>query len=176
MRRSNTVDLINVEAAMRLRCEALKLPASATDPLSGKIDVPIQCENARKRRHQEKEGESSKKMATDATGQEQICQDPKTGKGKSGNGLRAKNETTFRKVNTPEDQNYLSDVVTNELTLPGKIFRVKSGRTFVKSVLHECIRVSINFPEANMVKVGITGRSGHVETARKHIASWICQV
>jgi hypothetical protein len=71
---------------MRLRCEALKLPAS------GKIDVPIQCENARKRHHQEEEGESSKKMATDATGQEHIAEDPIPGKGKGkvGNGLKAK--------------------------------------------------------------------------------------
>ncbi len=50
---SHTVDLIDVEEATRLHREALK--QSATDPLSGKIDVSIlttgQSENKRKRRH-----------------------------------------------------------------------------------------------------------------------------
>lgn len=53
MRFSHTVDLIDVEEATRLHREALK--QSATDPLSGKIDVSIlttgQSENTRKRRH-----------------------------------------------------------------------------------------------------------------------------
>ena len=52
LRFSNTVDLVDVEEASRLHREALK--QSATDPLSGKIDVSIlttgQSEGSRKRR------------------------------------------------------------------------------------------------------------------------------
>ncbi len=52
MRFSNTVDVVDVEEATRLQREALK--QSATDPLSGKIDVSIlttgQSEGTRKRR------------------------------------------------------------------------------------------------------------------------------
>ena len=52
LRFSHTVDLLDVEEASRLQREALK--QSATDPLSGKIDVSIlttgQSEGSRKRR------------------------------------------------------------------------------------------------------------------------------
>jgi len=54
-------------------------------------------DNSRKRHHQEEEGDSSKKLATDATGQDHIAQGPKTGKGKAGRGLKAKNAETFGK-------------------------------------------------------------------------------
>merc|ERR1719381_34133 len=58
LRFSNTVDLVDVEEASRLHREALK--QSATDPLSGKIDVSIlttgQSEGSRKRRQMVKEG------------------------------------------------------------------------------------------------------------------------
>ena len=53
-RLSNTVDLIDVEEADRLHKEALK--QSATDPMSGKIDVSTiytgQSEGSRKRREE----------------------------------------------------------------------------------------------------------------------------
>lgn len=56
LRFSHTVDLVDVEEASRLHREALK--QSATDPLSGKIDVSIlttgQSEGTRKRRQQVK--------------------------------------------------------------------------------------------------------------------------
>lgn len=56
LRLSNTVDLVDVEEASRLHREALK--QSATDPLSGLIDVSIlttgQSEGSRKRRAQVK--------------------------------------------------------------------------------------------------------------------------
>ncbi len=95
MESSNTVDLdkIDAEEAMRRHC--------ATDLLSCKIDVSSKTthvsDNSRKRRHQEEEGDSSKKLATDATGQDHIAQGPKTGKGKAGRGLKAKNAETFGK-------------------------------------------------------------------------------
>merc|ERR1712079_15260 len=58
LRFSQTVDLQDVEEASRLHREALK--QSATDPLSGKIDVSIlttgQSEGSRKRRQMVKEG------------------------------------------------------------------------------------------------------------------------
>lgn len=58
LRFSHTVDLIDVEEASRLHREALK--QSATDPLSGKIDVSIlttgQSEGSRKRRQMVKNG------------------------------------------------------------------------------------------------------------------------
>merc|ERR1712029_104959 len=54
LRFSHTVDVVDVEEATRLQREALK--QSATDPLSGKIDVSIlttgQSEGSRKRRQQ----------------------------------------------------------------------------------------------------------------------------
>jgi hypothetical protein len=95
MKSSNTVDLDKIDA------EEATCHHCATDLLSGKNDVSSETtgmsDNSRKQRHQEEESDSSKKLATDATGQDHIAQGPKTGKGKAGHGLKAKNAKTFGK-------------------------------------------------------------------------------
>jgi hypothetical protein len=60
--------------------------------------------------------------------------------------------------------------------LPVKIFKTTSGQKLIKSITDECVRVSINFPEANKVKVSITSHYGNVKKAKENIASWISQV
>ncbi len=107
--------------------------------------------------------------------QEHFPDGPFNGKGKVDNGLKAKNQT-FVRAKIPRDKNDLSDVNTNDLMLLGKIFITASSQKLVKSVIDVCIRVSINFPEANKVKGSITGHNRNVEKAKEHTASWISQV
>jgi hypothetical protein len=73
--------------------------------------------------------------------------------------LHAKNDKTFGTADIPKDRNDLSEVVTDELMLPGKILETVSGRKVIKLVFYDCIRVSIKFPKAN--KVTISGQKKH---------------
>jgi hypothetical protein len=168
MRSSNTVDLIDAEEATRRHC--------ATDLLSGKIDVSSVTtglsDNSRKRCHQEEDGETSKKSTL--LEQDHIADGPKTGKEKAGGRLHVKNDKTFGTANIPKDKNDLSEVVTDELMLPGKILETVSGRKVIKSVFNDCIRVSIKFPKAN--KVTISGQKKHVEQAMNCFASCVIKV
>jgi hypothetical protein len=106
--------------------------------------------------------------------QEHFPDGPLNGKGKDDNGLKAKNKI-FVRAKIQRNKNDQSDV-TDNLMLLGKIFITASSQTLVKSVIDVCIRVSINFPEANKVMVSITGHNGNVKKAKEHIASWISQV
>ncbi len=83
--------------------------------------------------------------------QEHFPDGPFNGKGKVDNGLKAKNQI-FVRAKILRDKKDQSDIDTDDLTLPGKIFKTTSGQKLIKSVIYECIRVSINFPEANKVK------------------------
>ncbi len=51
--------------------------------------------------------------------------------------LHAKNDKTFGTAHIPKDKNDLSEVVTDELMLPGKILETVSGRKVIKSVFYD---------------------------------------
>jgi hypothetical protein len=78
-------------------------------------------------------------LASSSTKKEHIPE----GKGKVGNGLKAKNRTTFIGVNIPKDKSDLADVITDDIM----ILKTVSGRKLVDSVIKECVGVLINFPD-----------------------------